>query len=375
MSRRENILSNLSHTNASYRASERDGLPGVQKMTEKKKIIVTAGVTLAVYVSIKYFLPYVIPFLIAWILVRTVNPILKKIRSRIPWKKEVLVSILVFLVFLLAGIVIYYLYQAVVEQLCRILSRSDQYYAQLSCFLDDCCISLENRTGLKASRVRSVVNRGLESVENQLHGKWIPGMLDHSFQYLAGIMKMIGFVFIVYIAMLLLMKDYDRIRSDMEKYEIYQNIKHVTDRILKIGGAYLKSQFLIMAVVTALCIAGLYLLKNSYALLLGLIIGLLDALPFLGTGTVLLPWAAVLAFKREYLTAAGYVILFLITNGAREFLEPKLVGERIGIYLFAFALSVYAGLCLFGPTGVFTGPVGIILIMEISREIINTVKY
>ena len=375
MSRRENILNNLSHTNASYRAFGRDGLPGVQKMTEKKKIIVTAGVTLAVYISIKYFLPYVIPFLIAWILVRTVNPLLKKIRSRIPWKKEVLVSILVFLVFLLAGIVIYYLYQAVVEQLCRILSRSDQYYAQLSCFLDDCCISLENRTGLKASRVRSVVNRGLESLENQLHGKWIPGMLDHSFQYLAGIMKMIGFVFIVYIAMLLLMKDYDRIRSDMEKYEIYQNIKHVTDRILKIGGAYLKSQFLIMAVVTALCIAGLYLLKNSYALLLGLVIGLLDALPFLGTGTVLLPWAAVLVFKRKYLTAAGYVILFLVTNGAREFLEPKLVGERIGIYPFAFALSVYAGLCLFGPTGVFTGPVGIILIMEISREIINTVKY
>lgn len=341
-------------------------------MTEKKILLFIAGVTFAVYISIKYFLPYVIPFFIAWILVRVLNPVLKKIRSRLRWKKEVLMSILVFLVFLLAGVLIYYLYETVVEQICRILANFDRYYAQVSFFLDDCCASLERRTGVKASTVRAVVNRGLESVEKQIDGTLIPGILNHSFQYLAGLAKIVGFVFIVYVAMLLLMKDYDRIREDLEKFELYQSVRRVTERMLRIGGAYLKSQFLIMAIVTVLCIIGLYLLKNPYALLLGLVIGLLDALPFLGTGTVLVPWAGILLLRREYLSAVGYAALFFVTNGARELLEPKLVGERIGIYPFAFALAVYAGLCLFGPTGVFTGPVGVILVMEISREMISS---
>ena len=337
-------------------------------MTEKKKLVIIVGIALAVYFSIKYFLPYVIPFLIAWILVKALNPLLKKIRNRLPWKKEVLVSILMFLIFLLAGVLVYYLYKALVEQICRVISNFDLYYEQVGLFLDDCCITLEQKTGLKAARVRSLVNRGLESVEVQINGKLIPGILNHSVQYLMGLAKIVGVLFMIYVAMLLLMKDYDRMREDLEKYELYQRAKRVTDRIFRIGGTYLRSQFLIMAIVTVLCIAGLYLLKNPYALLLGLVVGLLDALPFLGTGTVLLPIAVIFLLQGKYASAAGYGVLFLVTYGARELLEPKLVGERIGIYPFVFALAVYAGLCLFGPTGIFTGPIGIILTMEISRE-------
>lgn len=340
-------------------------------MAEKKNIILILGITLAVYFGMKYLLPYVIPFLIAWALVRALNPLLKKIRNRLPWKKEVLMSILVFLVFVAAGLFVYFLYRTVIEELCRIASNFDRYYNQMGLFLDDCCISMEQKIGVKAERIRSMINHGLENVQVQIDGKLIPGILNHSLQYIIKIIEIIGFVFIIYVAMLLLMKDYDRIREDLEKYETYQSVKHITDRIFHTGGAYLKSQFIIIAIVTALCVIGLYLLGNDYALLLGIVIGLLDALPFLGTGTVLLPWALVLLFQKKFWQAVGYVVLFLVTNTARELLEPKLVGERIGIYPFVVALSVYVGICLFGPLGVFTGPVSLILIMEICREFLH----
>lgn len=343
-------------------------------MTEKKKLLIIVGVALAVYFSIKYLLPYVIPFLIAWILVKTLNPLLKKIRSRLPWKKEILVSILVFLVFFLTGVLFYYLYKAIVEQIYGIISNFDHYYDQVGLFLDDCCILLEEKTGVNAVRMRSMVNRGLESVQVQINGKLIPGILNHSLQYIMGLVKLVGFVFIVYVAMILLMKDYERIKENLEQYELYHSVKNVTDRIFRIGGTYLRSQFLIMAIVTIICIVGLYFFKNPYALLLGLVTGILDALPFLGTGMILLPIAVIFLLQKEFWAAAGYGILFLVTSGVRELLEPKLVGERIGIYPFVFALAVYAGLCLFGPTGIFTGPIGIILTMEISREWIKFSK-
>lgn len=337
-------------------------------MTERKRTGKIVGVALAVYVFMKYVLPYVIPFLIAWILVRSLNPLLKKIRSRLPWKKEVVLSLLVFLVFLLVGAVAYALCEALLEQSCRILSNFEQYYAQAEGFLNHCCRLLEGRTGLKASSVHSLMERGMETMEEQISQKVIPGILNHSVQYLMGLVKGTGLIFMVYVAMILLMKDYEKMREDLETYEFYHGVRRVADRMFQIGGMYFRSQFLIMAIVTVICIAGLYLLKNSYALLFGLMVGLLDALPFLGTGTVLLPAAAVFCLQGKYVPAAGYAVLFLVTYAVREFLEPKLVGERIGIYPFVFALAVYAGFYLFGPAGIFTGPIGMILTMEIVRE-------
>lgn len=337
-------------------------------MTEKKCVLISVGVTLAVYISIKYLLPYVIPFLISWILVKALNPLLKKIRNRLPWKKEILISILVFLFFLITGISLYYLYRAITEQIYSMISNFDDYYDKMGIFIDNCCVLLERKTGVNAVRMRSMVNRGLDSMQAQIHGTWIPGILNHSMQYLIGLVKMIGYVFIVYVGMLLLMKDYELIKEHLEPYELYQKTKRVADRMFLLGGAYLRSQFLIMAVVTVICVAGFYLLKNPYALLLGLLTGIMDALPFLGTGLILLPLALICLLQKKFWLAAGYGILFFVTYGIREFLEPKLVGERIGIYPFVFALSVYAGLCLFGPTGVFTGPIGIILTIEILKE-------
>lgn len=337
-------------------------------MTEKKNILKIMGVAAAVCFFMKYVLPKGIPFFIAWILVKTLNPLLKKIRSRLPWKKEILLSILVFLLFFLTGLLLYALGQAVMEQIEGILSNFDRYYQQAELFLQDCCRMLEKKTGLEAGNVRNLMNRGMERLQGQIDGTILPGLLNHSMQYLVGMVKVLGFLFLIYVAMLLLMKDYERIKKDLEPYQLYQSTVRVTERIFQIAGAYLRSQVLIMAIVTAICIGGYYLLKNPYALLAGLVTGILDAIPFLGTGTVLLPLAAVLFLKKNYAAAAGYTVLFLITYVLREVLEPRLVGDRIGIYPFVFALSVYAGLCLFGPIGVVTGPISMILTIEISKE-------
>ena len=94
----------------------------------------------------------------------------------------------------------------------------------------------------------------------------------------------------------------------------------------KQGGMYLKAQGIIIGIVTLLCTGGLWLLGNPYFLLLGIVIGLTDALPFIGTGTLLIPIAVYLIFQRKYQLALGYGALFLVTYVAREFLEPKLVG-------------------------------------------------
>ena len=110
------------------------------------------------------------------------------------------------------------------------------------------------------------------------------------------------------------------------------------------------------------------MLGNSYALLAGILIGFLDALPFIGTGTVLLPWAVVELIRGKIWRAVAYVILFLICNSTRDFLEPRLLGEKLGVYPIVIAVVVYAGICIFGAFGVLLGPLMLLIIREISRE-------
>ncbi len=131
---------------------------------------------------------------------------------------------------------------------------------------------------------------------------------------------------------------------------------------------YLKAQGLIILVVILMCTAGLWMLGNPYFLLLGILIGMMDALPFIGTGTLLIPMAVYLIFRGSYGLAAGHVVLFLATYVTREFLEPRLIGAKLGIYPFAMIVVVYVGLYLYGPAGVLLGPVSLLLVMEVLRE-------
>lgn len=125
---------------------------------------------------------------------------------------------------------------------------------------------------------------------------------------------------------------------------------------------------MIIGIVVVECCIGLWLLGSPYFLVLGIAIGLTDALPFIGTGTLLIPIAAVLLFQKSYALAAGYGVLFLLTYLTREFLEPKLIGNKLGIYPIVMAAVVYAGLYLYGPGGVLLGPVSLLLILEIEKE-------
>ena len=140
-------------------------------------------------------------------------------------------------------------------------------------------------------------------------------------------------------------------------------------RLWQLGGDYLKAQAVIVLVVIALCVTGLWLMGNPYALLAGILIGLLDALPFIGTGTILLPWALIQVFRKEFFKAAACATLFLVANTAREVLEPKLLGKKLGVYPIVIAAAVYGGMYLYGAAGVVLGPLTLLIVAEWAKEL------
>ena len=144
--------------------------------------------------------------------------------------------------------------------------------------------------------------------------------------------------------------------------------------ILKVVGGYFKAQFKIMGVIYIVITIGLMLLKVNYAWLIGFGIAFLDMLPVFGTGTVLGPWAIVKFFSGNYLTAVGMVILYLVSLLTHQLIQPKLIGESVGMNPFATMFFMYVGYQFYGVFGMIIAiPIGMLLINFYKAGAFDTV--
>lgn len=146
--------------------------------------------------------------------------------------------------------------------------------------------------------------------------------------------------------------------------------------ILKAVGGYFKAQFKIMGVIYVVITIGLFILKVNYAWLIGFGIAFLDMLPVFGTGTVLMPWAAIKFFSGNYGTAAGMVALYVVALLAHQLIQPKLIGESVGMNPFATLFFMYVGYQFSGVAGMIIAiPVGMLLINFYKAGAFDTVLW
>ena len=96
-------------------------------------------------------------------------------------------------------------------------------------------------------------------------------------------------------------------------------------------GGYFKAQFKIMAVVFVILLCGFGIMGMHFSILLALGIAFLDFLPFFGTGTALIPWALYELLTGDYRRVVGLLILYAVTQIVRQLIQPKLVGDSIGL--------------------------------------------
>ena len=164
--------------------------------------------------------------------------------------------------------------------------------------------------------------------------------------------------------------DFEKIREMGRKWPLYEAVSSVIRGILRSVGGYLRAQCIIMGIVMLLCTAGIWISGTvSNPILAGIGIGFLDALPVFGTGTVFLPWALVLVFQKNYSAALILAVTYGVCVLAREILEPKLIGGKLGILPVVILASVYAGVKLYGFGGILLGPLSVLLIQELWRQV------
>lgn len=130
---------------------------------------------------------------------------------------------------------------------------------------------------------------------------------------------------------------------------------------------FAKAQLTLISLTAAIVIIGLLILRVEYAVTIGLLTGLVDLLPYLGTGTVFIPWIIYLFFKGNYSLVIGLSILYGVVLIFRQIIEPKVVAENVGLDPLLTLVALFVGLQLFGFLGLIIGPVSLVLINALVK--------
>jgi sporulation integral membrane protein YtvI len=130
---------------------------------------------------------------------------------------------------------------------------------------------------------------------------------------------------------------------------------------------FLKAQLTLISLTAAIVIIGLLILRVEYAITIGLITGLVDLLPYLGTGAVFIPWIVYLFFKGNYTLVIGLSILYAVVLIFRQIIEPKVVAENVGLDPLLTLVALFVGLQLFGFLGLIIGPVALVMINALVK--------
>ena len=136
-------------------------------------------------------------------------------------------------------------------------------------------------------------------------------------------------------------------------------------RIRGILGGWLKAQLILCLVTYGIVTAGFLIMRISYAPVWAALVAVVDAVPLLGTGTVLVPCALVSLFQGDTVSAVFYIAIYGVAAGVRAALEPRLVGKNLGIDPLVTLIAIYAGYRFFGFLGLILAPMALSAVMQI----------
>ena len=131
-------------------------------------------------------------------------------------------------------------------------------------------------------------------------------------------------------------------------------------------GGYLKAQLLLSLGVFGILLAGFLFTGQDYALLLALGLAVLDFIPLLGSGTVMVPWAVIALLTRDYSKALLVLAIWGVIAVFRRVAEPKIVGDQTGLSPILSLISIYVGMKLGGVPGMILGPILLLVVLNLA---------
>lgn len=335
----------------------------------KEKLILifgSAGICAAVFIGIKYLFPLAAPFVLAFLTAVLLEKWVIKLSKLFRGNKIIAATIIVSLITLAIAVILGAIGYFAIGEIKELIKNFDYYCAACDLKISQACERVDGWLGLEIGCMYNVLDDGIRMVRAGFEDGKMAGAVEVSFSVAAKIIKSsiiwIGAFFIMLISVVFMSRDMYKFRKWKQKTRFKEEICAFWEALSELGNIYFKTQLIIICCTSSICMVGLLLIGNPYAVVLGITIGLLDALPFFGTGTVLIPWSIICLLGGRMGHAAILLTIYVITYFLREILESKLMGERLDIAPVTMMAAIFIGILVYGFLGFVLGPISYCLI-------------
>lgn len=339
-----------------------------------RKTINIILIFLALYLGIKLSVFYM-PFLIAFIIYLLIEPLIKFFMKKMKLNRK-LSSIIIFLI--IFSIII----GGVVWGIVSLVSEATNLLDMLNLYINKAYTQIQENISKINIEKLSISKDILELFKNSSQeilvkiSNWMTNFLTKFINVITSIPTISIYIAITIMSLYFMCTDkiymLDFLEHHMPQKWVQKIGKHIREIASSLGG-YLKAEAILIIISFIISLIGLYVFKIfgmniKYPLLIALGIGFVDALPILGSGAVMVPWAVISALNGDIKLGISIVVLWIIMSIVRQFLEPKIVSGKIGIHPIFTLIAMYTGFKLIGVMGMLVGPIVLIILKSIFAK-------
>lgn len=338
----------------------------------RKKICVHLAVCLAFILIAIFAIPPLfrlcLPLIVAWFIAMIANPLVRFLENKIKIMRKHGTVIVIVLVLALICAAIYGIISFIVVQTSLLIDDLPSVYESVVNNIQQAMSVLHEKINIIPADVQSML--GKKNVQlNEYILTALKSLKTSQVSTVGNVASSLIDFFVLLILTLMMtyffVADYDKIKEEVAAHmpeSIKKGWQMIRDIIVKAIGGYLKACFQIMIVVFVILFTIFLIMGQKYAALIALITAFLDFLPFLGTGIILTPWAIYEIITGDYKAAVILVAAYFISLFVHRILEPKLIGDSVGMSPFLTLISMFIFYRLIGMLGLIVGiPIAMVL--------------
>lgn len=312
---------------------------------------------------------FFMPFVIGWFIAYLAYPLVGWLESRVKIKKKLGSALIIILVIAIVAGLGYMGIVKLAREIQMALNNAPDLYQDLEAGFREIGERFQGVYRMLPENIQNGWNSLIQNMDERVGGV-IAGIGNPAVEATGNVVKRIPGILVSVIVALVSAYFFTAQREEIIQWSKKVAPKAIEARMsmvmynLKYAvGGYFKAQFKIMAVVGLILLCGFLILGVDYAFLLAILIAFLDFLPFFGTGTALIPWAVYKFFVMDIKIAIALLIIYGITQLVRQIIQPKLVGDSIGLSPLLTLILLYVGYRVGSLLGIILAvPIGMIIL-------------
>lgn len=354
-------------------------------MRKYSKALVNLAVAAAVFLAVIGILPRVIiffsPFVVGWIIALIAGPLVRFFEEKVKIKRKVGSAFVIVVVIGLVVLLIYFVGAKIIDQAVGLIGSLPEMWQGMEADLS----RIGEKLNVVLKRLPADVQSGINDFMAAIGG-WLGDFFGHistpTIAAAGNLAKQLPSIFIGVIMALLSAYFFVAEREQINEWfrrhtpaSIQMRYRMVRKSLVKSVGGYFKAQLKIEVWMYLLLVIGLAVLDVNYYALIALGIAVMDFLPFFGTGTILIPWAVIRILTADYQVAVGLLIIWGVGQLARQLIQPKIVGDSMGVPPLPTLFLLYMGYKFGSVVGMILAvPLGLLLYSMYQEGAFETTK-